>query len=307
MKHFLLFCMIPCIVFGTAHTTGKWNKLNYKSILSYDVHLEKAKDAIEGKHFNLARMHLSLIMDHGKKSGVLQDSYFFMGNLYYGLKDYDNANRYFSKYLAQPHNLQWIQEVFEKKYEIAMKFVQGEAKTRLFGSKKLPRVSKGRSLANEIFDEIIATLPSSELAAKAYLQKGDFLASKKEWQEALDQYQMLIHYCPFSELCFEAHIAIGDVYLKRLSDEDCNLDFFGFAKANKESFVTMFPSDDRVIQLDQYLAKMEEMYAQDLYTKARYYERKNKKESAKVYYSMILRKYPSTHVASRIRKEHPSI
>ena len=168
-------------------------------------------EAYEADNWAEAAREYNLVCTNFPDSTFAHEALFYYGISAYHLKDYDLSNDCFSEYLRCQSNPRYFEEAIEYKYYIAECF-RGGAKTHVLGYKSLPKWASGHESAIEIYDEVIAALPSSDLAAKSLYSKGCLLWSMKEYKESIDAYQAVIRRFPKNELAPECYSLINQVY-----------------------------------------------------------------------------------------------
>jgi outer membrane protein assembly factor BamD (BamD/ComL family) len=152
-----------------------------------------------------------------------------------------------------------------------------------------------------IYDEVVAAMPSHELAALSYYYKGCLLWKMKSYAEAVESYQTLIRRFPKHELVPEAYLYITKVYLDQSRREFQNSDLLAFAEVNLKKFKSEFPRDEHVEIAEREVARIKEVYACGLYDTAYFYERIGKPQASVIYYENAILQFPTTHVAQASR------
>lgn len=217
---------------------------------------------------------------------------------FYRLGDFDLANEAFSKYLSSHFTIKHFEEAIQYKYQIAEKFAKGKRK-HLFGQARLPKWLRAREDALQIYDEIIATMPRSEIAAKSLFAKAKLLVYLESYKEGIEAYQELIKQFPKHVLATDSFVEIAEAFLRQCRREFPDPNFIELAEINLRKFRGEFPGDERVDQLQARLELMKEHFAQDLYKNGQYFEKKKKDKAAFLYYLSVIQKYPTTKVAER--------
>lgn len=213
----------------------------------------------------------------------------------------DISNRTFNRYLESSGKLKHFEKVFEFKYYIANHYQEGYRK-HLFGVSRLPRVISGKNEALEIYDEIVAALPTKDLAADALFAKADLLRTLKRSKESIDSLQMLVRRFPKSSLAADSYLRISKIYHDQSVLESQNPDLISLAKINLSKFSKSFPGDERITEANANLIAMQEIYAKSLYETGRFYERKKKVDASMIYYNDALSKYPTTPSAQKCQE-----
>lgn len=227
-----------------------------------------------------------------------QDAWYYVGLAEFYADELDAANDAFSAYLKGNNHPKFFEETFVYKFAIAEKFNEG-AKRRFFGNKKLPKLSSGKSMAIQTYDEVIAALPCHDLAARSFFAKGGVLWEEKRWKDSIESYQMVIKRFPKHELAPESYVAISKVYRERSKIEFQNPDVLAFAEINLRRFKQDYPKEQRVAEVESDLLAIKEMYAAGLYETGQFYERTNRARASIIYYQNVMKKFPETKVAEK--------
>ncbi len=296
---------IICILFLTlsleasfTRVGNNWSEQRYAPTLSVQEHFDRGYQLLSDKEWEEALCDFLVIGYHFNESPFYGDSIYYAGVCYYFLAHFDIADKYFSHYLNLGGSLKHFEKVFEFKYFIAEYYREGRKK-HPFGIERLPRIASGKKNALELYDEVIASLPSREIAAKALYSKALFQRKKKEFKEGIESLQTLIRRFPTHHLAAEAYLTIGDIYLQQTRREAQNPDLIALAQINAQHFAKSFPGDERIQKMDNCIISMEEVYAESLYDTARFFERMKKPQASAIYYQETLNRYPHTKIAQK--------
>lgn len=277
--------------------------------MSAQGHFEAGAKAYEASDWKEAAQHFSIVTINFPTSSYGQEAYYFLGVSFYFIEEYDFANRAFSDYLKVQANPRYFQSSLEFKFAIAEQLNAG-AKCRIFGTKKLPKWGNGRALALEIYDEVIAAIPCSDLAAQALISKACLQWRMQNYRPAIDSFQMVIRRFPKYEHTPDCYVYIGQIFLEQSRFEFQNSDILAFAQINYRKFECDFPREERLENAREDVRAIKEIYANGLYETGQFYERTHKPLAAMIYYSDAIRQFPDTCVAElcrqRIRCLNPS-
>lgn len=308
MKKFL-HLMLSVIFIGFSATSlegaftikeGKIVDVDNVAIFSAQEHYNLGLEALEYSEWKEAAKQFNIIVLNFPKTSQCQDAYYYLGVAYYNLCEYDFANDAFSEYLKCHSNPQFFEECVTYKFAIANKFKSG-AKKRFFGWKQLPKWAPSSSLAIQIYDEVIAAMPCSDIAAQALFAKAGFLLEQRSYRESIEAYQQIIRRFPKNELAPQSYVEISKVYLEQCQYEIQNPDLLAFEQINLRKFQLEFPRDEQISLVEQDLQKMKENYAQSLFETGQFYERKKHPKASVIYYNNAIKQFPDTHVAIHCR------
>jgi outer membrane protein assembly factor BamD (BamD/ComL family) len=225
------------------------------------------------------------------------DALFYQGIANYHLEDYDIANRLMKEYLNCQSNPKYFLQAMEYKLAIAEQFRCG-AKRYMFGTKYMPKWATGRTMALDIYDEVIAAMPSHELAAQALFSKGCLLWELQEYGDSVEAFQTLIRRFPKHEYAPESYLFINKIYFAQATIEYQNSDFLALANINLRRFKESFPQEERLKEAEEDVLAIKEVYAKGLYDTGKFYEKICQPSAAAIYYKKALNDYPDTNVAA---------
>ncbi|MFZ0565235.1 MAG: outer membrane protein assembly factor BamD [Chlamydiales bacterium] len=302
MRLLLFFiCLCSSSLFASySHVSGKWSPEKYSPTQSVQEHYDQGYQLLYKNMWDEALIHFMIINYHFQESPFYSDAVFYSGVCYYFQGDFDLANRQFSKYLSLSGKLKHFEKVFEFKYYIADYYQQGRKK-HLFRSEYFPKWLPAGESVLEILDEVIASLPGREIAAKALYSKAAFHRKRREYDKSIESLQIITRQFPKHTLAAEAFLEISNIYLEKSHLEAQNPDQIALAQLNLQRFRKGFPSEERLEEAEKNLMQMKEVYGQCLYDVGRFYERKKKHSASAIYYQDAIQKYPASEAAEKSR------
>lgn len=306
MKLFLT-CLFSLLLCHTAlqaefvHREGSWKYVTENATLSAEGHYQEALDAYTSENYVEVVRQLEILTDNFSCGKFPGDAYFFLGVSYFQMGEYESANTALNLYLKLDTNPAYLTEAVAFKFAAAEAFRCGE-RARLFGYSQCPKWMNGRDLAVTIYDEVIATLPSSDLAARALFSKGSLLCEMQDFRCSIESFSTLIRRFPKHELTPDSYLAIDQVYLCQAQLEFQNPDVLVLAQLNLTRFRSDFPNDDRVQEASELVHQIQESYAWGLYSTGGFFERVCKPQAAVLYYTSAISQFPDTNIAQRCRE-----
>lgn len=287
---------ISCLQAAYTFKDGKLVDADLTATMPLEWHYNAAVAAMEASDWREAARQFGIVATNFPLSPYGHEALFFQGVAEYNLEEYDIADQAFSDYLQSKSHPRLFDEAIEYKFTIAEKFRFG-ARRRLLGTKRLPKWASAEGQAIKIYEEIIAAVPTSELAVQALYSKGLLHWNRRECSEAVECYQMIIRRFPKHELAPECYVMINQVYLDQSRYEFQNPDILAFAEINVRRFAQSFPGDQRVFEAEQELLAIKEVYAQGLYNTGLFYERIKYPKAAILYYRSAVIQFPETQIA----------
>ena len=305
---FLLGCALFPVLSHAAYTVkdGTLISVNEMATLSVQEHYSLLKDAVESESWNDVIEQGKIILKNFPKTPFAQDSAYFIGFAYFQLHELGIANKYFSAYLEQGLSTKFFDKVIHYKFSIAEHFRQG-GKRRFFDKESWPKWLPSKEEAIEIYEEVAAAIPQEEMAAKSLYGKAELQFALRDYTESIESFEVLIRRFPKHPLSCEAFIFIAKVYRAQAENEYPDPDYLDLAQLNSKKFGIEFPGHPKQKEIDEIYINMLEVYADELYQTAQFYERTKKPSASLVYYAKILEKYPQTKVAGASQKRLDSL
>lgn len=305
---FLMFvlcaaCMSELSQLEAAYTLKKGRIVDVELIARYSAqeHFSLGCNAVEACDWREALQQFRIIITNFPATTYGQEAYFYEGVSYFHLKEFDFANESLTTYLKVQSNPRFFQECVEFKYAIAQKLSEG-AKRRFFGTKKLPKWACGKALALQIYDEVIAAVPSHDISARALVSKGRLLWQLKDYRACIEAFQLVIRRFPKHELTPECYLFISRVFIDQCRTEFQNPDILAFAQINLRKFKQEFPREERICEAENNVQVIKEIYARGLYDTGCFYERTCKPNASIIYYKNTVHQFPDTCVADLCRQ-----
>lgn len=280
---------------------GKLTSSEALSTTSLTEHFNQGVIHMRNQEWKPAVRQFEIVGTSAPHSILGQQSHYNLGVCLFELEEYDVANDAFTDYLQCSNNPQYFRQAVEYKFHIAEAFREGACR-RPWGVKQLPKWFPSKDLALEIYDEVIAAVPSSELAACAIYSKAWLQWKKRDFRGSIESFQMMIKRFPKHELAPESYLMITHVYLDQCRTEFQNPDLLAFAEITLRKFAKDFPGDsERLYQAENNVCTIKEIYAQGLYKTGQFYERTKNKPASVIYYQKAMTQFPDTGVAHRCR------
>jgi outer membrane protein assembly factor BamD len=194
------------------------------------------------------------------------------------------------------------EDILWRQYAIANRFLDGE----WFRIWNVIPLYPSMDQTAKLFDKIVNNGPYSDVAPHAQLRIGaarekqkDFDAAAKAYEVAADRYngQPLI--------AADALYRAGVSYQKEATTAEYDQSTAGKAISTFTDFITFYPDDKRVPQVQQAIAAMKLEQVRGNYMIAKYYEKTHRAAGAIVYYNAVLQLDPNSAYAplARIRIE----
>ena len=298
MKKLLVVLLLSSTLFAAyTQIDGVWYREMYAPQKSAGEHFDDGQRLLKEKKYDEAARNFLIVIQHYPDTIFFADALFQTASCYMLLGHFDIADEYLAAYLNQKGTLKYFEKAFEYKFIIAERFRAG-MRRHPYGIAAIPRIAPGKSYAIQLYDEISATLPSKEIAAKALYSKALLLWKMKERKESIEVFQMITRRFPKNQLAADSFVRISELFLDNVKLDAQNPDFLSHAQINLQNFEKAFPSEARLAAVEENLQAMRELYASALFETGRFYQRKHKDQAAAIYYRDTIARYPTTLAAA---------
>lgn len=275
-----------------------WENLG-PSVQEYNSALQ---DAIAAQDWWAVVDYATIISYNFAATPFAQEAPFLMGEAYFKLNQFEYANEAFTAYLNHASSPKHFEEAIHYKFTIAELFANG-TKKRLFGSIKFPAWLPAKEDAVQIYDEVIAALPHTDIAGKALLGKARIQSYLEDFKPGIETLDLLIRRFPKSELAAEAYLEKNKILLAQCKTQDLDPDLLDLAEVNLRKFRLAFPRETRLTEADRLFSDMQEIFAKNLLDTGYFFEKTKKIPASIIYYTKVIAKYPNTEAAISARQK----
>ena len=271
-----------------------------KKIESSHVFYTKAHESFEKHDWKAVITTCRLMIKEHPESSFMKECLYYLAVAYFNTRELELSDRYFSRYLKGDYSPKYFEEAMNYKFAIAEEYKNGAKKRMLT---KGPKLVEAEEDAITLYEEVIATLPTSEIAAKSMFSLSQIKKTFHEYKESISLLENLIKRFPTSDIAIESYIEIARIYNHQTTRKEQNPDFLELALLNLKKFKTAFPYEDaKLIELEGVVNQMKETFAKGFYDIARFYEKTKKPNASKIYYSKIINNFPETKYADESKK-----
>jgi len=266
--------------------TGKWVNPKYAVKPTPAEQLDYALKFYEGDKLKEARREFRKLLKHYPKSNQAAEAQFYLGAIE------EKQGRLYEAYLAYQKVIDKypfssrINEIIQKEFRIAQRFMRGEKHKSLGIS--LPVENP----AIEIFKKVIDNSTFGTWAAEAQYKLGLILKSLGRYFEAEDEFVKVIKSYPQSEWVTPAEFQIASCRAKISPGSDYNQEATHEAKQSFEEFVLSHPDAELSRQAEKNIQELKEKEAEGYYDIAVFYEKQKAYNAARIYYNMVINDYP---------------
>ena len=273
--------------------TGKWVNPKYAvkptpvEQLAFALRLY-GEDDLKG-----ARREFKQLLNYYPKSSQAAEAQYYLAVIE------EKEERLYEAYLAYQKVIdkypfsQRINEIIEREFRIAERFMQGE-KRKSFGL-ALPVENP----AIEIFKKVIDNSTYGPWAAQAQYKLGLILKSLGRLYEAEEEFNKVIKNYPQSEWTSAAEFQIASCRASISPSSDYDQEATREAKEKFEEFVLSNPDAALSRKAESNIQELKEREAQGYYDIAVFYEKQKAYNAAKIYYNTVIKDYPRTIWAAK--------
>ena len=291
---FLLFIIRPAYSFWIwSPKTGKWTNPKSASKPTPTEQLNYALGFYNEDELKEARTEFKRLLKYYPKSKQAAEAQYYLGSIE------EKDGRLYEAYLAYQKVIDKypfsprINEIIQKEFSIAERFMQGEN-----------RKARGFSLpvenpAIEIFTKVIDNSTFGPLAAEAQYKLGLILKSLGSFSEAEEEFNKVIKNYPQSEWVAPAEFQIASCRANISPSPDYDQEATREAKEGFKEFLLSHPDAALSRQAEKNIQELKEREAQGYYDTAVFYEKQRAYESAKLYYDIIIKDYPESFWAAK--------
>jgi outer membrane assembly lipoprotein YfiO len=215
------------------------------------------------------------------------ESFRLRGRYFKSLYDYERLVRSFPA-------SEYFLKALERELWVAEKFISGTNR-RLFGLRILPAEADGQ----EILTRIQERAPGSELGMRASLLLAESFFAEGDMATAATAYDLFLVNYPEAPQRERALRRLIEANLARFKGPRFDATGLIEAKERIRQYRRAFPAVASQLNLDALLVRIDESLARKMLYNGRWYERRNKRLSAEVFYRRLVKEYPTTNAANR--------
>jgi outer membrane protein assembly factor BamD len=279
---------------------GKWVRTRAKD------QLEVAQKAIEQKDYNLALKAAQRTVKIWPLSDYAPQAQYLLGRCYEAKGQDEKAFREYQKLLEKYPKIENYQEVLNRQYDIANRYLAGQW-FKLWGYIPFfPSMDK----TSQMYEKVIKNGPYSDVAPQAQINIGaarekqsNFFNRTDPYKEAVKAYAKAADkYHDQKKVASDALYKAGQAYTKQARKAEYDQSVAGQAIETFSDFITLYPDDPRVPEVQQIIEGLKTEQARGCLEIARFYEQKKHWEGALVYYNEVLNKDPKSKYAEEAKK-----
>ena len=296
---FLLIIVLGLTV-GPAHAywiwtpkTGKWLNPRLAVKNTPKEQFDLAKGFYDTKNYEEAKKEFKKLIKSYPKALEAAESYYHLGLIDEALENLYGAFQNYQKVIDKYPFSERIQEINEREYKIAERFMAGQKR------KALGVTLPVENPALEIFTKVVENSTFGLLAPKAQYKLGLVLKGLARYYEAEEAFNKVISNYPDSEWVEAAKFQIAECRAAVSRGPDYDQGAAKEAKDKFEEFVKEHPEAVLTREAEKNIVQLNEKEAENYYTTARFYEKQKAYDAAKIYYNDVIANFPDSKWAAQ--------
>lgn len=274
--------------------TGKWMQTRAKD------QLEVSQAAFDKGAYDLALKSARRTVRVWPLSDYAPQAQYLVGRSYEGKGNLEKAFKEYQRLLEKHPKFPQYQEVVERQYEIANRFLAGR-RFRLWGF--LP-LFKSMDKTSDMYAKVVRNGPFTPTAPQAQMKIGAAREKQKNYPLAVRAYEVAAdRYHDQSEIASLALYKAGLAYQKQAKRAEYDQSAAGSAINTFNDFITLYPDDARVAESQKIIDSLRTEQARGNFQTAQFYEKRKKWGGALVYYNEVLLLDPNSNYATEARKK----
>jgi outer membrane protein assembly factor BamD (BamD/ComL family) len=258
---------------------GKWRRTRAKE------QLEVAQEAFKQKDYSLTLKAARRVVSVWPLSDYAPQAQYLVGRAYEAKGQDEKAFKEYQKLLGKQPKIDNYQEILERQYAIANKFLAGKW-FKLWGV--IPFFPSMEKTA-DMYDKIVKNGPYSDISPQAQMSIGKAREKQKNFPLAAKAYETAAdRYHDRPQVAADALFRQGLAYQKQAQTAEYDQNTAGQAIATFTDFITLYPTDSRVTQARAIINSLKREQARGNFQVARFYEKKKKWRAAETYYNEVV-------------------
>jgi outer membrane protein assembly factor BamD (BamD/ComL family) len=272
---------------------GKWQMTRAADQLAV------AQAAFDKQAYSLALRAARRVVTVWPVSDSAPQAQYLVGRCYEADGKDEKAFKEYQKVLEKYPKIGSYQEILQRQYEIAGKFLAGKW-FKLWGVIPFfPSMEK----TSDMYDKIVRNGPYSDVAPKAQLSIGAAREKQHNYPMAVKAYELAAdRYHDRPQVAADALYRAGLAYNKQAQTAEYDQSTAGQAIATFTDFMTLYPNDPRVPEAQKIIGALHTEEARGSFQIAKFYEKYKKWGGALVYYNEVLLQDPNSPYTTEARQ-----
>ncbi|MBI2424708.1 MAG: outer membrane protein assembly factor BamD [Candidatus Hydrogenedentes bacterium] len=295
----LLFSATAAAQWTWTPQTGRWINLKQLPKETPELQMEYARGLLIEKDYKKAWRETGKFVQFYGDSDYADENQFLRGEIRQAQGKYMEAAKQYQQVLANYPSTELYDDAIERQYEIGDTYYEEglkrvDSKWRLFRKRPLKR-------AVEVYSMVIDNGPFSPAAAEAQYKVGLCQYTRKEYLEAAFEYRRVVEDYSGSEWVDEASYGLAMCYHKMSLAPEYDQEPSQLTIDSINNHTARYPDDARNAELQTISTEMYNNIAEQRLLTAKFYERRRKFPSAKIYYEVVASQYPDAPAAEQAK------
>jgi outer membrane protein assembly factor BamD (BamD/ComL family) len=229
---------------------------------------------------------------------------FIKAEIYYCKVQFTKAIRNYDKLLTEYSKSGFREAALDRQFAIATAYLAGKKKT-LLGFIKIKGYAEGIKIMEKITDRVGL---DTQMGIKASVAVAENYEQRKKFNEAFSKWDEISWEWEMGPVGRDALLGMARnkhaVYNKPPEHKRAFYDasYLNSAKGFYGRFKLLYPEDAREIGVDEILSKINEQLAYKQLSIGRYYQKTGNRQSANLYYDMVVNDWPDTKAAKEAKE-----
>ncbi len=231
-------------------------------------------------------------------SALNAEAMYYAGQSLEGLGKLYKAFEKYEKLLQEFGDTEYFNKSLEAQFGIARQYLNGKKRKIL-----LVFWVSADDVGVKILERIPERWPSSSLAGRSLRLLGDYYLKTKQYNDAVYAYDQLIVSYSSSVFIREARLQAAKAYLGKFNGPAFDPAPLVEAKERLLEYQSLYGPNAQSSEVEPMLARIEELQASRVYEIGRFYQRTGKKDSARVTFERVIRRWPNTKWAAKAQSK----
>jgi outer membrane protein assembly factor BamD (BamD/ComL family) len=234
--------------------------------------------------------------DFPEIAGPDLDAFMKAEMLYSGGK-FTKAARAYDKFLAEFPTSEFYEAAMDRQFAIATAFLGGQKK-RVLGVFKMSTYDEGIKIMEKISDragDAPIGINAAVAVAQSYEKRGMFAEAYHKWSEISSRW-------PTGQIGKDSLLNMARCKHTAYKGPKYNASDLISAKSYYENFKLRYPKDAEAIDVDKILKQIDEQLACKEFNTGKYYQQTGNKQSANLYYQMVVDNWPDSTTANMAKE-----
>lgn len=280
-------------VYEAVGQEGKWIRGRAKDQLTV------AQEAFDAKDYKGAMRAAKRTVKQWPLSDYAPDAQYIMGRSYEARKSDEKAFKEYQKLIEQYPKYSKYDEVLQRQYEIAQRFLGGQW-FKLWGVVPLyPSMEK----TAEMYEKLIKNGPYSDVAPQAQMDIGTAQEKREDYEQAVKAYEKAAdRYNDRKPVAADALFKAGLAYQKQAKTAEYDQSAAAQAIAVLTDFMALYPDDARKPEAEKIIEDLRTEQARGNFQVAKFYEKTKRYSGALVYYNEVVLRDPNSSYAAEAKE-----